>query len=122
MTSLLLSAFIYLASAAVALLECIKGEQMKILVERKKGFDNKAQTLAQEFKNTLGIEGVKEVRYLNMYVITGLDVSTAKSLSYYVFADPTCENLYYDENIDALLEGYTCFAYSSVKGRYDRRT
>ena len=94
---------------------------MKILVERKKGFDNKAQTLAQEFKNTLGIEGVKEVRYLNMYVITGLDVSTAKSLSYYVFADPTCENLYYDENIDALLEGYTCFAYSSVKGRYDRR-
>ena len=94
---------------------------MKILVERKKGFDNKAQTLAQEFKNTLGIEGVKEVRYLNMYVITGLDVSTAKSLSYYVFADPTCDNLYYDENIDALLEGYTCFAYSSVKGRYDRR-
>ena len=43
---------------------------MKILVERKKEFDNKAQTLAQEFKNTLGIEGVKEVRYLNMYVIT----------------------------------------------------
>ncbi len=37
---------------------------MKILVERKKGFDNKAQTLAQEFKNTLGREGVKEVRDL----------------------------------------------------------
>ena len=58
---------------------------------------------------------------MDMYVITGLDVSTAKSLSYYMFTDPTCDNLYYDENIDALLEGYTCFAYSSVKGRYDRR-
>ena len=94
---------------------------MKILVERKKGFDNKAQALAQEFKKTLGIEKIEEVRYLNMYVITGLDVSTTKSLSYYVFADPTCDNLLYDENIDALLEGYTCFAYSHIKGRYDRR-
>ena len=53
---------------------------MKILVERKKGFDNKAQTLAQEFKNTLGIEGVKEVRYLNMYVITG---TTKQGLAVY---------------------------------------
>jgi phosphoribosylformylglycinamidine synthase len=91
----------------------------RIFVEKKPGFDIEAQGLFSDLRENLGIEGLKRVRILNRYDITGIsDEEYQKSLTI-IFAelpvDSVCE-----EDFQAAA-GDRVFALEYLPGQYDQR-
>jgi phosphoribosylformylglycinamidine synthase len=91
----------------------------RIFVEKKPGFDIEAQGLFADLRENLGIEGLKRVRILNRYDITGIsDQEYQKSLTI-VFAEPPVDSVC-EEDFQAAAADRV-FAQEYLPGQYDQR-
>lgn len=91
----------------------------RIYVEKKQGFDIEAQGLFADLRENLGIEGLKRVRILNRYDITGIsDEEYRKSLTI-IFAEPPVDSVS-EEKFQAAA-GDRVFALEYLPGQYDQR-
>lgn len=92
----------------------------KILyVEKKKGFDVESKGLLTDFKETLSIKGIKEIRVINKYIIQGLeDEKLFEQFKKAIFSEKNVDEVYEDKievNINRT------FAVEFVPGQFDQR-
>ncbi|AZO96373.1 hypothetical protein D7D81_18235 [Halocella sp. SP3-1] len=85
-------------------------------VEKKAGF---AESLYKEFKLTLGIEGLKEVRVVNRYDIEGISTEEYQKSRNTIFAEPPVDNIH-DEKF-TIPARYKVIAIEYLPGQYDQR-
>nr|MDA8227749.1 phosphoribosylformylglycinamidine synthase [Desulfitobacterium hafniense] len=91
----------------------------RIYVEKKPGYDIEAQGLYNDLKENLGIKGLKGLRIINRYDISGItDEEYAKSRNI-IFAEPPLD-LVYDEHLEIPTQDYV-FAMEYLPGQYDQR-
>ncbi|HEY8422584.1 MAG TPA: phosphoribosylformylglycinamidine synthase [Thermoclostridium sp.] len=91
----------------------------RVYVEKKPGFDVKAQKLREEITELLEVKGVKNVRILNRYDVEGItdeDYEKAKSL---IFSEPPVDFIY-EEDLPAR-NNERVFAVEYLPGQYDQR-
>lgn len=91
----------------------------RIFVEKKYGFNVDAEYLYKELKEDLEIPGLKSVRVLNRYDISGIDEDVYIKSRETIFSEPTVDNAY-DEFIN-LNEEDKSFAVEYLPGQYDQR-
>ncbi|MDD2498550.1 MAG: phosphoribosylformylglycinamidine synthase, partial [Desulfitobacteriaceae bacterium] len=91
----------------------------RIYVEKKPGFDVEATGLFQDLKSNLGIDGLKGVRVLNRYDISGITDEEYGQARTNVFSEPNVDWVY-DE--DFPMESVErVFAAEYLPGQYDQR-
>lgn len=91
----------------------------RIYVEKKAGFDIEAQGLCGDLQENLGIKGLKAVRIINRYDISGItDEEYIKSRNI-IFSEPTVDNVF-DEKLEVSAE-QRVFAVEYLPGQYDQR-
>jgi len=91
----------------------------RIYVEKRRGFDIEAQHLLQDLKENLQIRGLKDLRMVNRYDISGIteeEYALAKDL---VFSEPPVD-LVYDEELPVDPEEKV-FAVEYLPGQFDQR-
>ena len=80
----------------------------RILVEKKPGFDTEAQHLYLDLKDNLGITGLKQVRIVNRYDISGISDEAYNQAKKTIFSEPNVDFVY-DEAIE-IKDGLKHFA------------
>lgn len=91
----------------------------RIYVEKKPDFAIEARALAQELKENLDLEQLKEVRVLNRYDVAGVDEPTYQQAKYTVFAEPAIDCAY--DEVAPQGKASHCFAVEYLPGQYDQR-
>ena len=91
----------------------------RIYVERKEGFENEALSIKSELTNFLGIDGIKNVRYLNRYDVENVTESVIKAASQRIFSEAQSDFCYF-EHIP-LEENDIVIAWEYLPGQYDQR-
>ncbi|RKD29040.1 phosphoribosylformylglycinamidine synthase [Thermohalobacter berrensis] len=91
----------------------------RIFVEKKKGFDVEAEKVYKDLKSNLNIEGLKGLRIINRYDISGISDEEYKKSINIVFAEPTVDMIY-EEELKVDLEDKV-FAIEFLPGQYDQR-
>ena len=91
----------------------------RIYVERKEGFENEALSIKSELTNFLGIDGIKNVRYLNRYDVENVTESVIKVASQRIFSEAQSDFCYF-EHIP-LEENDIVIAWEYLPGQYDQR-
>ena len=90
----------------------------RLFVEKKKGCDVEAGMLFNDIKENLGIDGLKSVRIVNRYDVSGIADRDYERAVHTVFSEPPVD-IIYDENIDA--GSSRVFAVEYLPGQYDQR-
>ena len=91
----------------------------RILVEKKSGFDIEAQHLYVDIKENLGIAGLKRVRIINRYDISGISDDAYNQARKTIFSEPNVDFVY-DETIE-IEDGLKHFVMEYLPGQYDQR-
>lgn len=91
----------------------------RIFVEKKPGFDVEARGLYEDLKNNLGIIGLKDVRIVNRYDISGISEAEYQISRTTIFSEPTVDYVY-DEELQVNGD-YRIFAMEYLPGQYDQR-
>lgn len=91
----------------------------RIYVEKKESFGVEAETLYQDIKTNLKIDGLKHLRIINRYDMTGLTDEEYQESRYKIFSEPNVDNVY-DEELP-LTPQETVFAVEYLPGQYDQR-
>ena len=91
----------------------------RIYVERKNGFENEATSIKSELTNFLGIDGIKNVRYLNRYDVENVAEPVIKAASQRIFSEAQSDFCYF-EHIP-LEENDIIIAWEYLPGQYDQR-
>ena len=91
----------------------------RIFVEKIAGMDVAAQAAAADFRNNLGISGLKNVRLLNRYDVEGLSAEEYESAKTLVFSEPNVDRVY-DEFFECPAD-CRMFAVEYLPGQYDQR-
>ncbi|QZY55709.1 phosphoribosylformylglycinamidine synthase [Crassaminicella profunda] len=94
-------------------------EVRRIYVEKKSGFDIEAQHLYKDLVESLGINGLKGVRVLNKYDISGLSEEEYESAKGTIFSEPNVDDVY--DEIFPYDEKNHLFAMEYLPGQYDQR-
>ncbi|MEL7567646.1 MAG: phosphoribosylformylglycinamidine synthase [Dehalobacterium sp.] len=97
----------------------MKNEIYRIFVEKKPGFNIEAVRLYAELRENLGITGLKRVRILHRYDITGITKEEYSQGRNTVFSEPTVD-LAYDEVFPSDSDE-KMFAVEYLPGQYDQR-
>ncbi|MDD6483352.1 MAG: phosphoribosylformylglycinamidine synthase [Clostridiales bacterium] len=90
----------------------------RIYVEKKQGFDVEAKGVLADLRENLSMKGLKDVRIINRYDVSGIleeEYQKARSL---IFSEPPVDNAY-DEEIE-IGEGKV-FAVEYLPGQFDQR-
>ena len=90
----------------------------RVYVEKKPGLDHEAQSLKNDLKHLLGIQGLENVRLLNRYDAEGVDDKLFAALKTTVFAEPPLDVItdhMPDTGNDAV------FAVEYLPGQFDQR-
>ena len=90
-----------------------------IFVEKKDGFNVEANSLLQDFKSNLRVEGLEKVRLINKYILGELEEEYYQKALYTIFSEKTVDNLYEDKIIIGSNE--VAFAVEYLPGQYDQR-
>ncbi|MCI1480693.1 MAG: phosphoribosylformylglycinamidine synthase [Eggerthellaceae bacterium] len=90
----------------------------RVYVEKKAGFDVKAQQLRHELTSILGIAGLTGLRLLNRYDVEGISDDLFARCVPTVFSEPAADDVYY-ELPDA--HGAAVFAIEALPGQFDQR-
>ncbi len=64
-----------------------------IFVEKKKGFDVEGKSLLHDFKSNLRLEGLKEVRLVNKYILGEIDEEYYQKALYTIFSETTVDTV-----------------------------
>ena len=91
----------------------------RIFVEKIAGMDVAAQAAAADFRNNLGISGLKNVRLLNRYDVEGISAEEYESAKTLVFSEPNVDRVY-DEFFECPAD-CRMFAVEYLPGQYDQR-
>ncbi|MTI66797.1 MAG: phosphoribosylformylglycinamidine synthase [Firmicutes bacterium] len=91
----------------------------RIFVKKKNGFDIEGEHLLEDFKEQLDIKGLKNVRVINRYDISGISQNEYEKSKKIIFADPAVDYVY-DETID-IDDECRVFAVEYLPGQYDQR-
>ena len=91
----------------------------RIFVEKIKGMDVAAQAAAADFRNNLGIAGLKGVRLLNRYDVEGISDAEYEAAKTLVFSEPNVDRVY--DEVFPCPPGAVLFAVEYLPGQYDQR-
>jgi phosphoribosylformylglycinamidine synthase len=94
-------------------------EVRRIYVEKKKGFDIEAQQLYIDLKESLNLKGLRGVRILHRYDISGITDEEYDLACQTIFSEPTVDEVsreFFDTNAGDLV-----FAMEYLPGQYDQR-
>jgi len=90
----------------------------RLHIEKKPGFRQEAEALAEEIRSFVGIEALTELRLLYRYDLEGVEPYVLRQSIYAVFANPAVEDVY-DEL--PLSDKPTVFATELLPGQFDQR-
>jgi len=91
----------------------------RIFVEKKPGFDVKAQKLREEITEYLEVSGISNVRVLDRYDLEGVPDEDYEKVKYFIFSDPPANFIYEDEL--PVKSGERVFAVELLPGQYEQR-
>ena len=91
----------------------------RIFVEKIKGMDVAAQAAAADFRNNLGIAGLKGVRLLNRYDVEGISDAEYEAAKTLVFSEPNVDRVY--DEVFPCPPGAALFVVEYLPGQYDQR-
>jgi phosphoribosylformylglycinamidine synthase len=89
----------------------------RLYVEKKPGFDVEAQSFLADFKENIGIPGLKSVRILNRYDVEGMAGEDMKKAMHTIFSEPVVDNVFSDVEFP----GKFVFGMEYLPGQYDQR-
>ncbi len=89
----------------------------RLFVEKKPGFDVRAQKVREDVAEILGIK-LKELRVLLRYDVQNITGEDFERAANSVFSEPPCDNVYYQLPTPA---GADVFAVEYLPGQYDQR-
>ena len=89
----------------------------RIFVEKKPGLDHEAQTLLNEARSLLGIQGLQRIRLLNRYDAEGLSEELFTYAVRTVFSEPQLDIVLYDPDFG----NAAVFAVEYLPGQFDQR-
>ena len=90
----------------------------RIFVEKKDGFNVEAKGILADLKENLSLGGLKDVRIINRYDVSGVTDEEYQKARNLIFSEPPVDNAY-DENIE-ISEGKV-FAVEYLPGQFDQR-
>ena len=90
----------------------------RIYVEKKNGFDVEAKGVLAVLKENLSLKGLKDVRIINRYDVSGVSDEEYQKARNLIFSEPPVDNAY-DEEIE-ISEGKV-FAVEFLPGQFDQR-
>ena len=90
----------------------------RIYVEKKNGFDVEAKGVLADLKENLSLKGLKDVRIINRYDVSGVSDEEYQKARNLIFSEPPVDNAY-DEEIE-ISEGKV-FAVEFLPGQFDQR-
>ncbi len=90
----------------------------RIYVEKKKGLDNEARGLKNEFINLLQIKGIENLRLINRYDVENIEKDLFDYCVNTVFSEPQLDNAFETLDIDSSSK---VFAVSYLPGQFDQR-
>ena len=91
----------------------------RVYVEKKEGYDVEAERLLADFKETLQLEGLKDLRIVNRYDIEGLSEEAYQQACYTILSEPPVDNLYEEEL--KVGDDELAFGVEFLPGQYDQR-
>ncbi|QEK13039.1 phosphoribosylformylglycinamidine synthase [Crassaminicella thermophila] len=94
-------------------------EVRRIFVEKKPGFDIEAKHLYNDLVENLGVEGLKGIRVINRYDVSGISEDIYEKAKHTIFSEPNVDNVY-DETFE-YNEKDRVFAMEYLPGQYDQR-
>lgn len=71
----------------------------RIYVEKKNGFDVEAKGVLADLKENLSLKGLKDVRIINRYDVSGVSDEEYQKARNLIFSEPPVDNAY-DEEIE----------------------
>ena len=89
----------------------------RVYVEKKPGLQNEANALYSEFKNLLGIKGLKSLRILNRYDLENIDAKVLEKAISTVLSEPQLDDVYTELPASKGL----VFAVEYLPGQFDQR-
>ena len=89
----------------------------RVYVEKKPGLQNEANALFSEFKNLLGIKGLKSLRILNRYDLENIDAKVLEKAISTVLSEPQLDDVYTELPASKGL----VFAVEYLPGQFDQR-
>ncbi|MBQ6558096.1 MAG: phosphoribosylformylglycinamidine synthase, partial [Clostridia bacterium] len=90
----------------------------RIYVEKKEGFNVEAKGVLADLRENLSLDGLKNVRIINRYDVSGVTDEEYQKARNLIFSEPPVDNAY-DENIE-ISEGKV-FAVEYLPGQFDQR-
>ncbi len=88
----------------------------RVYVEKKKGLDNEARALLNDFRELLGIKGLKDVRLYNRYDCEGLTEELFLNAVNGVLSEPQLDMVTYEQPV-----GDRVFCVEYLPGQFDQR-
>ncbi len=89
----------------------------RLYVEKKPGFDVEAKSLLADFKENIGISGLKSVRVLNRYDVQGMATEDLEQAKQTIFSEPPVDRILETPDFGG---GYV-FGMEYLPGQYDQR-
>lgn len=91
----------------------------RIFVEKRVDFAVEAKGMYADLTQNLGIKGLKNVRIINRYDITGVTDQEFEEAKHSIFSEPPVDNVY--DEILPIKEEDKVFAVEFLPGQYDQR-
>ncbi|MCX6557121.1 MAG: phosphoribosylformylglycinamidine synthase [Candidatus Aminicenantes bacterium] len=91
----------------------------RIYVEKKAGYDIEAKAMLLDLRENLAVAGLRGLRLLNRYDVSGISAQEMKRARQAVFAEPPVDEIY-DECFPLAVDE-TAFASEFLPGQYDQR-
>lgn len=91
----------------------------RIFVEKKSGFDIEAAGLCRDLKTNLGLAGLKSIRIINRYDVSGISDENYLGARSVIFSEPPVDYVH-DEKISFEADEKV-FAVEYLPGQYDQR-
>lgn len=94
-------------------------EVIRVFVEKRPGFDIEAQGKLSDLRDNLGMTGIKSLRLINRYDISGLSADEFKRARSIIFSEPNAD-IVTDEEF-SIPSTAKVFATEFLPGQYDQR-
>ena len=89
----------------------------RIYVKKRPRFDIAAKNALMNFKETLQIDGLKDVSILVRYDVEGMEENAFNQAVHTIFSEPMADEVFFENHE----ETGTCFAVEYLPGQYDQR-
>lgn len=93
----------------------------RIFVEKKDGFQIKAESLVRDLCHHLGLTSLKAIRLVQVYDVFNLDEALFEQAEKRIFSEQVTDRLLTQEEVQEALSETTFFAIESLPGQFDQR-